>query len=181
MTGGGAETARIELVTADGELSTVARAVAERIVETRGAVTRPFQVLLHAPALAERVAELGQLVRAGTSLTDADRELATITTGVAAGCGFVWTSHVDAAVTAGVPERTIVAVREGRLPEDRREATLVAFARELCASGTVSVRSFASAHQLLGTERLVELATTVGYYTMLARVMGAFEACSETR
>jgi hypothetical protein len=30
---------------------------------------------------------------------------------------------------------------------------------------------------LLGTRGVVELAVTVGYYTMLARVMGAFEAC----
>jgi 4-carboxymuconolactone decarboxylase len=173
--------ARIELLTADEELSADVRAVADRIVETRGAITRPFQVLLHAPALAERVAELGRLVRAGTSLVDADRELATIATGVATGCGFVWTSHVGAAVAAGVPRPTIDAIGEGRLPEEPRDATLVAFSRELGTSGTVSADTFAIAHEILGTERLVELAATVGYYSMLARVMGAFEVCSDPR
>lgn len=173
--------ARIELITSEAGLNAEARQVADRIAETRGEVSRPFQVLLHAPALAERVADLGQLVRAGSHLADADRELATLTTGSATACDFVWTSHVDAAVAAGVPRPTIDALREGRLPEDRREATLVAFARELSASGTVSAETFAIAHELLGTERVVELATTIGYYTMLARVMGAFEACSDAR
>ncbi len=173
--------ARIELITSEAGLSAEARQVAERIVETRGEVSRPFQLLLRAPALAERVADLGQVVRAGSHLADADRELATLTTGSATGCDFVWTSHVDAAIAAGVPRPTIDTLREGRLPDDRREATLIAFARELSASGTVSAETFAIAQEILGTEGLVEQATTYGYYTMLARVMGAFDACSDAR
>jgi 4-carboxymuconolactone decarboxylase len=173
--------ARIELITSEAGLSPEARQVADRIVETRGEVSRPFQVLLHIPALAERVAHLGQLVRAGSHLADGDREIATLTTGVVTACDFVWTSHVDAAVAAGVPRPTIDAIREGRDPGDPRAATLIAFARELSASGAVSAGTFAIVHELLGTERLVELATTIGYYTMLARVMGAFEACSDAR
>lgn len=173
--------ARIELITSETGLRAEAQQVADRLMKTRGEVSRPFQVLLHAPAFAERVADLGQLVRAGSHLADADRELATLTTGSATACDFVWASHVDSAVTAGVSRPTIEALHEGRLPDDRRSAALVAFARELSESGTVTAESFAIAHELLGTERLVELATTIGYYTMLARVMGAFEACSDAR
>lgn len=168
---------RIDLITAPTELPAGTRAVAERIVETRGEVSRPFQVLLHAPALAERVAELGHVVRSGSTLADADRELATLATGVAVGCGFVWTSHLESAATAGLSGQTIEALRGDRAGLGPREMTIAAFVEELCAEGTVSADSFAAAHELLGTPGLVELATTVGYYTMLARVMAAFDAC----
>jgi 4-carboxymuconolactone decarboxylase len=171
--------ARIELIPDDGGLDAEVRRVADRIVETRGEISRPFQLLLHAPTLAERVADLGHAVRSGSGLSDADRELATLATGVATGCGFVWTSHVAAAGAAGLPRATIDALREGRLAGDRRAARIAGFATELGATGTVSADTFAGALELLGTERLVELATTVGYYTMIARVMSAFGACSD--
>ena len=168
---------RIELITAPAELPPGPRAVADRVVETRGEVSRPFQVLLHAPVFAERVAELGDVVRSGSTLADADRELATLATGAAVGCGFVWTSHLGAAAAVGLSEQTIAALRNDRAGLGPREATIAAFVDELCTTGAVSANTFASAHELLGTPGLVELATTVGYYTMLARVMSAFEAC----
>ena len=169
--------ARIELITEVRELSPEARTVADRIVETRGELARPFQVLLHSPAFAEGVAELGHLVRSGSSLTDADRELATLAAGSSLGCGFVWASHLDAASAAGLSADTIAALRDDPSRLEGRDATIVAFAVELCDAGAVSGAAFEAARELLGDRALVELAATVGYYTMLARVMGAFEAC----
>jgi 4-carboxymuconolactone decarboxylase len=168
--------ARIEPITRDAALSSEAAAVATRIVETRGELSRPFQVLLHSPAIADRVAELGTVVRMGSTLPDADRELATLATGSALGCAFVWTSHLDAASAAGVSEATIAALRQDRSGLEGREATIVAFVHELCA-GNVSDDVYARAGDLFDTRAFVELAATVGYYTMLARVMTAFEAC----
>ena len=168
---------RIELITGEAELPPDVRAAADRIAETRGQVTRPFQVLLHTPELAERVAELGRVVRSGAGLSDADRELVTLAAGSALGCAFIRSSHLDAAAAAGLSAETI-----GRLDGDRgsltgREAVLAAFVDELCTAGVVSSGTYEAALDLLGTRRVVELALTVGYYTMLARVMGAFEAC----
>jgi len=169
--------ARIELITAETDLPDDARRVADRIVATRGEVTPPFQVLLHSPALAERVAELGHLVRSASSLSDADRELATLVTGASLGCEFVWTSHLEAASGAGLSERTIATLRSDGDPIDAREATLASFVRELSERGTVANATYGATHDLLGTRALVDLVGTVAYYTMLARVMGAFEAC----
>ena len=167
---------RIEPITRDAELSPEAEAVAARIVETRGELSRPFQVLLHSPALADRVAELGNVVRTRSTLADADRELTTLATGSFLGCAFVWTSHLDAAAAAGVSAVTIAAFRENRSALEGREATIVAFVDELCA-GAVSNDVYAQAKDLFDTRAFVELVATVGYYTMLARVMSAFEAC----
>jgi 4-carboxymuconolactone decarboxylase len=169
--------ARVELIGADAELPADVRAVAERIVETRGAISRPFQVLLHSPAIAERVAELGHLVGSASSLPDADRELVTLATGSSLGCDFVWRSHLEAARVAGVTEEALGALRGEGSPLDGRAATLVSFVRELCERGSVSPASYAATEELLGTRALVDLVITIGYYTMLSRVMAAFEAC----
>ena len=169
---------RIPLITAREGLDADGRAVFDRIVESRGLILRPFEVLLHAPPMADGVAALGHVVRSGSRLTDADRELITLATGRAHGCAFVWESHLEAARAAGLEPATIAALERG---DDEgvggREATLVSFVRELCATGAVSDETFRGAHDVLGTPGVVEMALIVGYYTMLGYTMNAVEAC----
>lgn len=168
---------RIALITERDQLDADDRAVFDRIVESRGALLRPFQVLLHTPQMADGVAALGHVIRSGSRLADADREVVTLATGRAHGCAFVWESHLDAARAAGVDPGTIAALEDGGTGLGGREATLVAFVQELCETGSVSDGTFRAAHDLLGTPALVEMALTVGYYTMLGYAMGAVEAC----
>lgn len=169
---------RVDLLTDDHYLTPEQRTVAGRIAKSRGEVSRPFQLLLHSPALAERVAELGHLVRTGSSLTDADRELVTLATGRAVGCSFVWESHLHAATAAGIPRATVAAMeRDLAAGLGEREQLLVSFVDELCGTRTVSEATFLAVQRLLGVPAVVELALTVGYYTMLGSVMGACDAC----
>ena len=168
---------RIELIDGDADVSADARAVVDRLVETRGEVSRPFQLLLHSPALAGHAAELGHAIRTGTVLTDADRELATLATGVAVDCDFVWASHRSTAAAAGIDDETIDGLRTRGPSLGQRQTVLVSFVDELCGTGGVSAATFEAARELLGGRGVVDLALTVGYYTMLARVMGAFDAC----
>ncbi len=121
----------MDLLGDDSDLAPEARAVADRIAESRGEVSRPFQLLLHSPAMAERVAELGHLVRFGSSLRDRDRELVTLATGRALGCAFVWESHLDAAASAGVPAETIETLERDPSNLGTRERVLVSFVDEL--------------------------------------------------
>lgn len=167
--------ARLDLITTAANLTPDARAAAARIVESRGEVSRPFQLLLHSPALAARVAELGHVVRFGSSLSASDRELVTLATGRALGCAFVWESHLDPAAAAGVPAEKVLQGDPANL--GTRERVLVSFVDELCGTGTVSEGTFDAARELLGQREIVELALTIGYYTMLASVMGACDTC----
>jgi 4-carboxymuconolactone decarboxylase len=167
---------RVPLIEARDGLDDQARSVFDRVVETRGELIRPFQVLLHTPGMAAHVAELGHGVRSASHLSDRDRELATLATGAAHRCAFVWRSHLAAAGSAGIDQATIDSVVGGGAPLDRRDAHVVAFARELCA-GALTPETFAAAHEPLGDRGVVELALTVGYYAMLAYVMSACDAC----
>jgi 4-carboxymuconolactone decarboxylase len=168
---------RVELIVDDDDLTPEARTVADRIAVSRGEVSRPFQLLLHSPALAERVAELGHFVRSGSSLADADRELVTLATGRAIGCSFVWESHLRAASAAGIPPETIATLQRDRAGLAERERVLVSFVDELCGTRTVSEATFDAVRRLLGVRAVVELALTIGYYTMLGTVMGACDGC----
>lgn len=167
----------IPLITRSEGLDADARSAYEHIVESRGELTRPFQVLLHSPAIAAQVAELGQVIRFGSHLSDADRELVTLATGRSIGCAFVWESHLAAAIAAGVRQEAITALEGGPRRHGQREGILVAFVDELCSTNTVSDATFAAALDLLGIPGTVDLVSTVGYYTMLGRIMGACGTC----
>jgi 4-carboxymuconolactone decarboxylase len=168
---------RVDRIADDHELTPEARTVADRIVESRGEVSRPFQLLLHSPALAERVSELGHLVRSGSSLTDADREMVTLATGRAIGCSFVWESHLRAATAAGILPETIATLHRDPAGLPERERVLVSFVDQLCETRTVSDETFDAVRRLLEVRAVVELALTIGYYTMLGSIMGACDEC----
>ena len=171
--------ARIELVTERDQLSTEPqRELFDRIVASRGEMIRPYQVLVHAPAVAGAIGDVGAAIRFAGSLADHDRELVIITAAVINDCQFEWDSHHPIALEAGVRPETAEYLRSGEDHElDNREATIIGYVRELCDTGTVSDERFAEMVDLLGTEGTVELTATVGYYTMLAYVMNAAGAC----
>jgi 4-carboxymuconolactone decarboxylase len=168
---------RIPLLTDRDALDAEGRAVFDRIVESRGAMLRPFELLLHTPVIADRVAALGHTIRFGSRLSDTDRELVTLATGRARDCPFVWESHLDSALAAGVTPATIAALGSGPGDLDQRDTSLIAFVDALCRHGSVDDDTFRSVHEALGDEATVELAVTVGYYSMLALTMRACGAC----
>lgn len=168
---------RMPLIKSRDELEANGRIVFDRIVESRGTVLRPFEVLLHAPAMADKVAALGHVVRFESHLTDADRELVTLATGRAHGCAFVWESHLEAARAAGIDPDTIAALEGNGSGLGPREATFVSLVNELGETSSVSDETFRAALDLVGTSGMVELVLTVGYYTMLGYTMSACGAC----
>jgi AhpD family alkylhydroperoxidase len=168
---------RLPLITDRAGLDDATAAVFDWVVESRGKMLRPFEVLLHAPALAQPVAELGHVVRYESGIGDADRELVILATGKAHGCAFVWDSHLEHAARAGVRPEAITVLDGGAGALEAREAALVAFVDELVGSSAVSDATYAAVADLLGESAVVELATTIGYYTMLGYAMSVAEAC----
>jgi 4-carboxymuconolactone decarboxylase len=168
---------RIELIASREGLDEETAAVFDWVVESRGEMLRPFEVLLHVPALAQPVAELGHVVRYESRLDPADRELAILATGKAHGCAFVWDSHLDHARRAGVREEAISVLADGPGELSSREQALVGFARSLVAGSAVDDETYEAASDLLGPSGVVELATIIGYYTMLGYAMSVAAAC----
>jgi 4-carboxymuconolactone decarboxylase len=103
--------------------------------------------------------------------------LVILTAALAHGCAFEWDSHLPLARAAGVREEVLDHLLDGGGSLTDSEALFIDFVRELCAGSTVSSETFERAKVLLGESGIVELCATVGYYTMLAMVMGACDAC----
>ena len=175
MTTQRADMARLPLLADRAGLSESQQAVFDWIVESRGTMIRPYEVLLHLPEMARPAAELGHQIRYEGALSDHDRELAIIATAVAHACGFEWDTHVGLARAAGVAEATITAVRDGEDIVESPDDAVVGFVREMCAASRVSDATYGAARDRLGTSGVVELSTLVGYYTLLAFVINLAE------
>lgn len=151
--------------------------VADSVVRSRGKMLRPFEVLLHAPEVAMRVADLGHVLKYESAVDDAARELVTLATGYQQKCPFIWESHEEAAVAAGVRPEVIAYLQGSAVELTGRERTLVTFVRELCSQGAISDATFESVHAEHGDVGVIELTSVVGYYTLLGFVMNVAEAC----
>ena len=170
--------ARVRLITdRDQDLSSEQIDTFDWVVGSRGRMIRPFEVLLHSPAMARHIAELGAQVRFHSSLSDHDRELVIIAAAHIHSCTFEWDSHLPLARAAGVREEVIDHLLDGSGSLTGTESLFIQFVRELCAESTVSPETFDRAKSLLGESGVVELSVTIGYYTLLAMVMGACDAC----
>jgi 4-carboxymuconolactone decarboxylase len=168
---------RIPLITEREGLDERRTAVFDAVVESRGSMIRPYEVLLHAPGMALPAAALGGQIRYHGSLADHHRELAIITTARICSCQFEWDSHIDIARSSEVSEGAISHLTGGPGEPTSEEALIIAFVRELSNQRTVTDEMFTQVKTLVGDEGVVELATLVGYYTLLGYVMNVAGAC----
>ena len=151
--------------------------VFDRIAGTRGRVAGPFTVLLHVPALADRIQHLGAYLRYEAGLDRDLAEIAVLVTAEAWACPFEWDAHEPLARRAGVPDAVIEGVRDGNRSGSMpgRFRAVCDYARELASSGRVSDKIYRTAFELLGIAGIVELTVLVGYYTLLAMTLNAHE------
>ena len=154
------------------------RRVYDRVVAgPRGRVVGPLRAALHNAELAERWQALGELLRYRTGMTPRQSELAILVTGRACQSPFEWHAHRIEAEKAGVEAEVIEALLRQEVPAGLSpvDAAIVAFARELNATNSVSDATYAEALRLLGERTVVELAALVGYYTMVAMTLNVHE------
>lgn len=167
------------------QLTPEAAAVWDTIVATRGehvvsdtsALIGPFNAMVHAPDVGERLASLGAALRFGTSLGRRLTEVAILTVASRWQAEFEWSAHARLAREAAVPDAVIDAIGQGADPpftaDDER--IVHATARELLQTGRLSDARYAAAQKLLGDAGVVELISLCGYYTTISFVLNAFE------
>lgn len=151
--------------------------VFDAIAKSRGSVNGPFRIWLHSPEFADRAQKLGALVRYDTRLESRLSELAILVTARAWDCQLEWTLHEPFATEAGLAPELLEAIRLGQYPEFDRddEQTIYDFAAELVYNRFVQERTFATALELLGDGGIVELTGLIGYYSMTAMTLNAFQ------
>lgn len=149
-----------------------------QVVSETGALTGPFNALVHAPDVGRNVASLGAVLRFGTSMDRRLTEVAIITVAGRWKAEFEWWAHARLAREAGVPDAVVDAIGRGEEPpfaaDDER--IVHAVARELTTTGQVSKEHYDAAAALLGESSMVELVCLCGYYSLISFLLNSFEA-----
>ena len=138
----------------------------------------PIAVQLHVPEIAQRGEVLRAYLRAeGSSLTDNVAELAMLTTARELDCQFIWHAHAAAGRRAGLNDALVDSLRDKEdLPElSAAESAVISYGREFFRTRRVSQPTFDAALAAFGERGLIELTNLMGYYSVLAFNINAFE------
>ena len=158
-------------------LSPEAKRVYDKITSKRGAVRGPFASLMHHPALAERVGDLGEFLRFGSTLPGDIREMAILISARSVNQTYEWVAHAKIARQEGLPDDVIERVRTrgdlGALPP--RYANAARVIRHVLAYESIPAALQADVQRELGMSGLVELVVLPGHYRLIAGVLFAFD------
>lgn len=142
-----------------------------------GALTGPFGVMLHEPALGAPLQELGSAVRYATGLTDRVREIAVLTVAAATDSAFEQWAHERVGRAAGLHDTELAALADGCFTSvDTTEQAAYEFCRRLLEDTShVDDDAYATLRDTLGTTTITELVVLVGYYRTLAQLLDVFD------
>jgi 4-carboxymuconolactone decarboxylase len=153
------------------------RAVWDRIAAVRTGVRGPFGVLMHVPALADRVAALEDYFRFNAALPTVDRELVIMATAREMGARYPWARHEARGREVGTRMEAIEAVRLNTTLEQltARERLLVEVVRTLLRTRALPEPLYARALAELGRQQLIETVALAGHYSLIGLAVNAFE------
>ena len=167
--------ARLTPITKKDQVPATHHAIVDNIVKSRGGIHGPFNMFLHSPEIADRVAHLGAYVRFEGALDMRVRVLAAMTVAREFDAT-VWGAQTGSARKQGVPESTISAIREKHsrgLPAE--DAQIVDFTRDLLRKHRVDDATAAAMRKRFGDDQFIQLTGAIGYYTLLAMTVNACE------
>jgi 4-carboxymuconolactone decarboxylase len=150
----------------------------DHVMGNRGHIGGPFTVLVHSPELGKRVSDVGAYVRFESGLDKALRTIAVMMTAREFNCRFEWAGWTKQGREAGVPERIIEAIREGRQPDGLTpdQELVMRFGRQILgAKHRVDDETYAQAIKRFGLKGTIDLAMTFGYFAMLTFTLNTFE------
>jgi len=155
------------------------RPIIASLTAGRGRIPTPFNIWLHNPPLAKGMEIIGTHIDATPVLSEAESEIAILSTAVFWNAPYVVANHRRHALKSGLPEAVVTAILEKRRPSDvegRLQAVCDAVA-DLLAGGNVDAAVFSRYEAVLGRAVIAELLVTIGYFTSvsLAMTMHALE------
>jgi 4-carboxymuconolactone decarboxylase len=152
------------------ELSSAQRAFADReIAGGRKPETGPFNIYLRSPEMAELSRPLSDYLRFKAPMARKFKEIAIMLTARYWGGQYVWYSHRQQALDAGLNPAFIAAMAAGERPFNMSadEATAYDFVTQLLTTRQVSDANFKAMTALIGERGVVELVALMGQYTGL--------------
>ena len=152
------------------ELTPEQRAFADReIAGGRKPENGPFNIYLRSPEMSELSGPLSDYLRFKAPTPRKLKEIAIMLTARYWGGQYVWYSHRQQALDAGLSPAFIASLAAGERPVDMSpdEATMYDFTTQLLSTRQVSDASFKAMKALVGERGIVELVALMGQYTGL--------------
>jgi len=168
---------RVAPITGKSDVPAEHHAVVDHVVQVFGNIRGPFSMLLHSPALAERVLSLVTFFRDESVVKPALRSLAILAAVRERDAAYVWAAQVGAARRAGVREEAIDVIRAKADPAalTAEEREIVTYARQLMRDNRVDQVVFDALRSRHGVRWLVELTAAANYFALLSGIVNAFE------
>jgi hypothetical protein len=163
------DTPRFQVVTRES-LSDEGRRIWDKRVQSVNAPTGHFNVMMHVPALHERVHDLEQFFRTESSITEDEREFMTLVVARQANARFAWGRHEQRARERGVSAEAVEKVRSqaslASFPE--RYRLLVELARALAgAREPLPLELFERVKAAKGERWTIEAIALIAHYTLV--------------
>jgi 4-carboxymuconolactone decarboxylase len=178
ISGSSATKARVPPILRHEDLAPEHQHFFDRVVRTRGWISGLFQVLLHSPDMAERMAHVGAFYLDGTILTPSLKALTGLIVARELDSDYVWNASLSIARGARIDPKLVDAVEKGNAvtgvsPE--HEALFDFCYQLLRGNHHVSDSTYHAVISRFGVPTAVQIATILGYYVMMALAANAFE------
>jgi 4-carboxymuconolactone decarboxylase len=132
-----------------------------------GVLRGPLAFAAYNPGVAQALFDLHNAAVAGT-LDPHVRELAILVACRETNYSLEWNAHEPSALKAGVPPKTIDAVRSRRALDgiDERDAAVIRFGRQMLRNNKMDSQTFAKAAQFFGRRGAMDLVAVMSTYAV---------------
>ena len=149
----------------------------EAVAGKRGRIPGPLRIWIRSPELGRHAQRLGAFLRYDTTLGPRLSELAILVTARHWTAHYEWFAHKREALKAGLDPVVITAIATRQTPifTDPAEQAVYDYAIALHDTHHVPQPIHQAASAALGERGVVELVGLLGYYTLVAMTLNAFE------
>ncbi len=171
-------TARIPIITPESDLNAEQRRVLAELLGRRGGrIPGPYRFTLHCPEITELMHPFGELLRLKSTFPLRVSEIAICATARAWDSDYIFTSHSQGALKAGVELPVIEAMQRGERPVFKQgdEEAVYDFTTELCVNHKISDVTYQRTLKMYDVPKVVELSALIGYYSLVAATILAHE------
>ena len=158
-------------------------AILQRIIDRRaphGLVPLDLTIL-HAPQIADGLNAFVKAIRSQNSLPPDYRELSFCSVAAFTGCWYEWEIHEPIALSVGVPQSTLSAIKSGEFLDQERDSSaaahvaVVEYASEMTTKSSVTEDVFKNAKSFLSDVEMVELTASIAGFNAICKFVVALD------
>lgn len=142
-----------------------------------GGLTGPAGIQLRSPHYRRQFMAMNDFLRFKSGIEPRMREVAILCAARETDHQYEWCGHEPMAIKVGIePELIETIYRRGPLDGvAHADAAIIRLVREAVGDGKVSSQTYADAHELVGTEMLVNLCGLIGHYLSVGVLLRVFD------